>query len=121
MTRKLSDHLRFLILCLILLTGYSITVFSQKKISGIVNKYARVNSMGADLVQVDDEAQFGQFSAGDTVLLIQMKGVRILVREEVSYGFIEYNYGLPGQHEFLIVESVNDATNTITFKNNIVK
>jgi len=120
MTGKLSDHVRFFILCLILLTGYSVTVFSQKKISGIVNKYARVNSMGADLVQVDDEAQFGQFSEGDTVLLIQMKGVRILVREEGSYGFIEYNYGLPGQHEFLIVESVNDATNTITFKNNIV-
>lgn len=100
------------LLVLTLLTGLS---FSQKKINGVINQYARVNSIGADFVVIDDEAQFGQFAAGDTVLLMQMKGVRI-----DPYGTAENQYGKPGRYEFLTISSCDDATNTVVFRSNIV-
>ena len=120
MTGKNSGYIKCLILSLLIISGFSTSLFSQRKISGIINKYGSVSTLGADNVIVPVEAQFDQFSAGDTILLIQMKGVRILTQEAGSYGTFEYNYGVPGQHEFLIVESINDVTNTITFRNNIV-
>lgn len=122
MAFKISDNIKFLILILILIlfSGIDTSLYAQRKISGVVNKYGRVSAINVDNVTVPDEAQFSQFAAGDTILLIQMKGVRILTLEAGSFGTFEYNYGLPGQHEFLIIESVNDATNTITFRTNII-
>lgn len=122
MTGRISDYIKHLILILTFLvfTGIHTSLSGQRNISGIINKYGRVSALGADNVTVPDEFQFGQFAAGDTIMLIQMKGVRILVQESGSFGTFEYNYGLPGQHEFLIVESVNDASNTIKFRTNII-
>ncbi|MCU0462689.1 MAG: hypothetical protein MUF36_11875, partial [Bacteroidales bacterium] len=56
-------------------------LFSQvKTLGGTINSYGRVTSFGTDYVIVkDDEENAGQFAAfeeGDTVLLIQMKGIR---------------------------------------------
>ncbi len=122
MTGRISDYIKplILILAFILFTGIHTSLSGQRSISGIINKYGRVSVIGTDNVTVPDETQFLQFAAGDTILLIQMKGVRILAQEAGSFGTFEYNYGLPGQHEFLIIESVNDASNTITFRTNII-
>jgi hypothetical protein len=120
MRGKVSCNIRCLVLSLLLLTGLSTSVFSQKTISGIINEYARVNSIGTDYVIVDDETQFHQFAAGDTVLLIQMKGVRIDAREISSFGNAGFQYGQTGAHEFLTVLSVDDVTNKIIFRNDII-
>ncbi len=84
----------------------SIYVFSQELISGVVNRYAKVNSISPGFVTVDP-AQASQFTAGDYVLLIQMQGVGIQTIEDNSYGLnVQSRYGEPGGYEFLIVQSV---------------
>ncbi|MCX6330382.1 MAG: gliding motility-associated C-terminal domain-containing protein [Bacteroidia bacterium] len=67
-----------------------------------------------------DAADFSNFAAGDTVLLIQMKGAEILVPNDPSYGLYQISVGTPGAYEFLMVESTTFATKTITFRNNIL-
>jgi gliding motility-associated-like protein len=60
-----------------------------------------------------------EYSDGDTVLLIQMKGVRSYITEDASFGDYEGPIGTPGQHEFIIIDSVESATKKIIFKRNI--
>jgi hypothetical protein len=121
MTERLPRNIKCLVLSLLLLSGISATLFSQTKISGVINKYGRVTGIGTDYVIVAEETQFDQFQEGDTVLLIQMKGVRIYSDEvPASYGLAESSYGPAGSNEFLTILSVDDATNKIVFRNNIV-
>lgn len=120
MTGKLSVNSKYLIISLLLISASGISLFSQSKISGIINNYGRVTAIGTDFVIISDEAQFDQFSQGDTVLLIQMKGAKIYTSETPSYGTAYASYGKPGRHEFLTILSVDDATNKIVFRNNIV-
>lgn len=122
MTASLSHHIKWLILSLLIVAGFNTYLSAQTSISGVINQYARVNSIGADYVIIDDETQFDQFAVGDTVLLMQMKGVRIYAIESVpsSYGVGSAQYGQPGTHEFLTILSIDDGTNTIVFRNNIV-
>ena len=120
MAGRVSDNIKCLILSLLFLSGSGNFIFSQTHISSVVNQYAHVNSIGADYVIIDDEEQFDQFAAGDTVLLIQMKGARIYAKEEPSYGFGYALYGQPGDYEFLTIQSVDDGTNTIVFRSNII-
>jgi hypothetical protein len=111
---------RFLVSGFLLVLFPVSNLFPQTPISGIINKYGRVNSVGTDNVIVSDETQLQQFQAGDTVLLIQMKGVQIDCREQASYGYAGFQYGQTGVHEFLIIMSVEDVTNKIIFRNNII-
>ncbi|MCJ7446906.1 MAG: gliding motility-associated C-terminal domain-containing protein [Bacteroidales bacterium] len=120
MTGSLSGNIKRLILSLFVILGFSWSLFSQTKINGVINMYGRVTSIGTDYVIVDDTTQFAQFSVGDTVLLIQMKGVRIYSIEAATYGMPESSYGPSGMHEFLIIESVDGGTKRIVFRNNIV-
>jgi len=117
---KLSVYIKYLILSLLLIPVLDNPLFSQTKISGIINQYGRVSSMGDDFVIISDESQFDQFSKGDTVLLMQMKGARIYASELPSYGTAYASYGLPGKHEFLVIQSVDDGLNKIVFRNNII-
>jgi hypothetical protein len=126
MTGKLSCNIKCLVLSLLLFTGINASLFSQiKTLGGTINKYARVTTIGADYVVVSDAgANAGQFadfeySDGDTVLLIQMKGVRSYITEDASFGDYEGPIGTPGQHEFIIIDSVESATKKIIFKRNI--
>ena len=96
MTGKLSVDFKYLIISILLISGFTGSLFSQTKISGIINKYGRVTSLGTDFVIVSDEAQFDQFSQGDTVLLMQMKGARIYASETSTYGTAYASYGQPG-------------------------
>ena len=108
-----------LLLGLLVITAFIEPSFSQTKISGVVNQYARVNSIGADYVIIDDEAHFQLFAPGDTVLLMQMKGVRIYGSESASYGDGYAMYGQPGKHEFLTISTCNDFDNKIVFRSDI--
>jgi hypothetical protein len=91
-------------------------------LSGTINKYGRVTSIGPgpDNVTISDNTQFSYFSAGDTVLLIQMKGAECLVPENTNYGDYQTSVGTTGAYEFLTVLSVGPG-NKITFRNDIIK
>lgn len=119
MTRNLPSNSKLFVLILLIIAGITEPSFSQAKISGIINNYGQVTAIGSNYVIVEDDTQFSQFSEGDTILLIQMKGARIYTAESGSFGVPYQTYGPAGMHEFLTVLSVDPATNTITFRNNI--
>lgn len=132
LTLTVQKHYKFLImknfinsvkilgLSLLMISGSTSQLFCQKHISGIINDYGSVTSIGPDYATVDDSARFSHFSSGDTVMLIQMKGVRTYVLENGLYGMLEGYYGAPGQHEFLVIKSTDAGSNKITFRNNIL-
>lgn len=106
---------------MLILSGLTLSIFSQdKNISGIINVYKHVTAIGpgTDNVTLSD---VNSIQAGDTVLLIQMKGVNIYVPESASYGTPQDTVGAPGSSEFLIVQSVNTGAKIVTFRNDILK
>ncbi|MFH0843575.1 MAG: gliding motility-associated C-terminal domain-containing protein [Bacteroidota bacterium] len=104
-----------LFLSLLVITGFIEPLFPQTSISGVVNQYARVTGIGVDYVVIENETQFDKFAPGDTVLLMQMKGERI-----IPSGTGEWEYGKTGRYEFLTVSECNNGTNTIVFRSNII-
>ncbi|MGA1976890.1 MAG: gliding motility-associated C-terminal domain-containing protein [Bacteroidales bacterium] len=120
MTVKLSCYIKFFILSLLILFCLDSDLFSQRSISGVINQYAYVSTVGTDNVIVPDPTQFSYFSAGDTVLLMQMKGVECIVANDYSYGQEQTMEGNTGIYEFLIVLSVESGTQKVTFRNNIM-
>jgi len=121
MAMSLNYYINKLILSLLVFAGFTASLFSQTTINGTINEYGNVTSIGVDFVVVDDLTRFNQFAAGDTVLLIQMKGVGISVREDDgSYGYLQYTLGEPGKYEFLLIQSVVPGTKTIIFRNDIL-
>jgi hypothetical protein len=119
MTDKSSNHINKLLIILWLFFSFgSIVIFGQENISGVINKYAKVNSVSPGYVVVDP-AQANQFSPGDYVLLIQMQGVGIQTVDN-SYGInVQSVLGTPGGYEFLIVLSVNGVSGRIDFTRNV--
>lgn len=100
------------------MTG-GIVCYGQEQISGVVNKYGKVTSIGAGYVIISDLIQAGQFNPGDYVLLIQMQGVGIQTAQG-SYGVnVQAVFGTPGGYEFLIIQSVNYLTGRVDFTRNI--
>lgn len=112
------DHKVFLLrLLLILILGFADhSVSAQREnIGGIVNQYAKVNSIAAGYVIVSDLAQAAQFHQDDYVMLIQMQGVGIQTIQG-SYGInVQSVIGSPGGYEFLIIQAVNTSTGRIDF------
>jgi gliding motility-associated-like protein len=103
---------------LLILFVSSTAVFSQKKLSGNLNQpKAHVVTIGADRVTVNDVTGF---NVSDTILLIQMQGVKILTATNV-YGTLQGKAGEPGMNEFMIILSINGGTKEIVFRNNILK
>jgi hypothetical protein len=85
MTDRTSNHInKLLIILLFLFSFISSAVNGQELISGVINRYAKVNSIGAGYV-ICDPAQASLFSADDYVLLIQMQGVGIQT-DQGTYG-----------------------------------
>jgi gliding motility-associated-like protein len=120
MTVRIScNYKKFLLSLLILFGIHSATVLSQKNLSGNLNQpKAHVVSIlpsPTDRVIVDD---ITGFNVNDTILLIQMQGVKILLS---PYGNLQNKLGEPGMYEFLIIQTVNGGTKEIVFKNNILK
>ncbi|MGM0666491.1 MAG: hypothetical protein ACQETA_04155, partial [Bacteroidota bacterium] len=121
MTRYLIRNIKLvaLLFFIALLTGNVLLGSPQQEISGIINTYAKVNTIeAADAVILDDVSGF---STGDTVLFIQMKGVSIQISHSTGFGNVDNYYGSPGFYEFIIIEQVEAApANRITFRNNLV-
>lgn len=119
MKGKFSVNIKKLIIGLIVLNGLGSEGFSfQKNLSGNFNQpSAHVVTIGSDRVTVNNVAGF---TTGDTVLLIQMQGVKILTAPLNTYGTPDSKFGEPGAYEFLIIESVTVATKEIVFLNNIL-
>ncbi len=115
MKGRFSGNVKLLILSLLAITSFVKPVYSQTRIHDTINEYARVNSIGADNVIINDEIQFGKFAVGDTVLLMQMKGVRI-----DTLGTGQIMYGQPGKYEFLTISLLDDGTNRVEFMADIV-
>jgi hypothetical protein len=121
MTGKLPCNIKFLVLSLLVLTALDSSLFAQvHSLTGQINNYGRVTTIGTDNVVISDPIQFSYFNAGDTVLLIQMKGAECLVPEDGTYGDYQISVGTTGEYEFLTVQSVG-AGNKVTFRNNIIK
>lgn len=95
----------------------------QEDISGIINTYTRVNTIEApDAVILDDVTGF---SDGDTVLVIQMKGVSIYTTQSGLFGTTDGYLGQPGDYgvgfyEFIVIQQVETGPNRIIFRNNLV-
>ena len=119
MTDRSLHHINKLLFILLFLFCFSLTdLNSQEVISGVINRYAKVNSMSPGYVIVSP-AQAAQFTAGDYVLLIQMQGVGIQTIQG-SYGVnVQSVIGTPGGYEFLIIQSVNTGTGRIDFTRNV--
>jgi hypothetical protein len=119
MTGKLSCNIKFLVLSLLLLTALDSSLFAQvHSLTGQINNYGRVTTIGTDNVIISDPTEFSYFHAGDTVLLIQMKGAKCLV-DDLNHGEYQISDGTTGAYEFLTVLSVG-AGNKVTFRNNII-
>ncbi len=117
MTGNFLSHNKRLVLSLLIFIGFSGSVaFSQVSLSGNINQpHSHVVTIGADRVTVDDVTGF---VANDTILMIQMQGVKISL--DPIYGGVQDILGVPGLHEFMIIQSVNTGTNEIIFRNNII-
>jgi gliding motility-associated-like protein len=86
---------------------------AQTSISGIINDYVNVVSVdGNDSITVSDASAF---AVGDTVLLIQVKGIGINVNDEpAQFGLSQDDYGA-GKYEFLIINTINQGTGEVSF------
>jgi gliding motility-associated-like protein len=121
MKGKSFCYISKVLLILIILSGLTVSVFSQERqITSITNVYRQVTAIGpaADNVILNN---IDSIAAGDTVLLIQMKGAIIYEVETSSYGSYRESIGVPGSSEFLIVETVDAGTKSVTFTNDIFK
>ena len=119
MTDRIPYHInKLLIMLLVIFSFRGGDLKSQETISGIINKYAKVNSISAGYVIVST-TQASQFLADDYVLLIQMQGVGIQTIQN-SYGInVQTLIGTPGAYEFLRILSVNYGTGRIDFTRNV--
>lgn len=105
---------------LLLLSGFflffSLSGQAQVSISGVINSYAKVTSVdGTDRVTVDDPSLF---AIGDTVLIIQMKGVEIeVVNDKITFGSRSESYSA-GYYEFIIISGITG--NQVTFQADMI-
>jgi hypothetical protein len=120
MTGNFLHHSKRILFCLLIFGFSSILVLAQTSLSGdisIKNPSTHVVTIGVDRVTVDDTTGF---RANDTILLIQMQGVKILTSS--GYGTFGGKLGEPGMHEFLIIQSVTvSPAKEIVFRNNILQ
>jgi len=116
MTGRSRFNIISIFLTTLLLNGLVSSLYSQDvKISGIVNSYKSVISIGTsprDNVTLNDVTGL---VAGDYVLLIQMKGASINVPEAGQYGSYKDLYGAPGLSEFLVIKTINTGTKNVVF------
>ncbi|NOY35948.1 MAG: gliding motility-associated C-terminal domain-containing protein [Chlorobi bacterium] len=105
------------IISLIGLWLITISGLAQTPVSGVINAYGKVVSIdGTDRVSLADASAF---AAGDTVMIVQMKGVGINVNNNIgSFGSMQNKYST-GHYELLIVLSVSG--NQIVFTADLSK
>jgi len=122
MTVRSSGNIIRLYLSLLILIGIGGSAFSQPAISGNIknirgaNKYPHTAVTAIPSSNKMTVSNSAGFAAGDTVLVIQMQGVKIYF-STLLYGQFASQYGQPGIWEFIIVSGVSG--NDITFSNNL--
>lgn len=96
-------------------------LLAQVDTGGVVNLYYEVQTVNADNIILDASEDLSDLSAGDKVLLIQMKGADLNTDPgfETIEGDLE-NENNCGLYELLIVESVNGGSRTVTFNVNLL-
>jgi len=110
-----SSNSGLLLLLSAFLLVFSFTGKAQESISGTINKYAKVVSVdGPDQVTLSNATNF---SVGDTVLIIQMKGIEINVPNNSNFGLKQNSYSA-GFYEFIIISNITG--NQITFQADMV-
>ncbi|MCB0572963.1 MAG: gliding motility-associated C-terminal domain-containing protein [Saprospiraceae bacterium] len=82
------------------------------------NKYAAVTDICGTLLTLKYR-QAEHFSVGDSVLMIQMKGARINLNNNTSFGNVINNYGNAGNYEFNRIEEING--NVVRLRYRIVR
>lgn len=120
MTGNFFSHSKRLVFCLLILCFSNSVLLSQHILSGNLNQPStHVVTIGPDRVTVNSVAGF---NVGDTILLIQMQGVKITTSGGPGYyGTMQDKLGAPGMHEFMIILSkTGSPTNQIVFRNNIL-
>ena len=125
MTRYFIRNILLFALLIIVapLTDNDLLGSPQEDISGTINTYARVITIEApDAMILNDVSGF---SDGDTVLVMQMKGVSIYTTQSGLFGTTDGYLGQPGDYgvgyyEFIVIEQVETGPNRLIFRNNLV-
>ncbi|MFO7922673.1 MAG: gliding motility-associated C-terminal domain-containing protein [Bacteroidales bacterium] len=101
----------------LLLLFYLADLQSQTEISGVINSYSAVDSIiGNQSVIVRNPSHF---QSGDTVLLIQMKGLSVItVDTPTEYGR-QQDINKSGNYEFLLVDRIDN--DTVRFTRELIK
>lgn len=99
----------------IILIASAHQLHAQSRISGIVNRYAAVTAVRCREVGVEDASGF---APGDTVMIMQMKGVVTTQTDAPTFGAIT-SYGDAGNFELGIIESI--AGRTIRLRNSLLR
>jgi len=104
--------IRYLLFIIMMITCCGVFMHAQTPlVTGDINKYARVTAVGSNYVDVNDVSDF---SVGDTVMVIQMNGVRINAGTSLQ-GNYQNVVGEPGAYEILLVSSINTLSKRVTF------
>lgn len=88
--------------CLMIAANLLWGIAQPVNISGQINDYAAVQAIAYQSITLDDASAF---SAGDKVLIIQMKGAIISESDDPTYGTI-LDYGYAGNYEINVVSNV---------------
>ncbi len=118
MPHRLSEIARCYLAIFILMLSFGGAIISAQTplVTGNVNEYASVNTIGPDFVIVDDVSLF---AVNDTVMVIQMSGVRINAGASLP-GNYQNTIGTPGLYEILIVSAVNVGLSRVSFSRNLL-
>jgi len=118
MPRNVSEMIRFYFLLLFLAVAGGGTLLSGQTslVTGNINRYAKVTSVGPAYVIADDVTDF---AVGDTVMIMQMSGVRINASASLPGNYQNF-VGTPGRYEVLIISAINGGTNRISFTRNLL-
>lgn len=119
--RKRTKALNILFFLSLLHCFHLPPLYSQAEISGVINRYSAVDSiLNEQSLVVRDPSLF---QPGDTVLLIQMKGLGIISvieddEEDTEYGK-QNDINNAGNYEFLLIDAIE--ADTITFTREFMK
>lgn len=101
------------LICIFFFVSAMSSTFYCQSISGVVNSYSEVTSIGVFSIDVINNSNF---QVGEKVLLIQMKGASITTGNNSGFGTIT-SQNEAGHFEFLSIASING--NTIVFSSAI--
>ncbi len=111
MHAKFESCMKYLLLFFAFISAHAQTT----NISGIINNYTSVTSVGTQSTNVTTTSGF---AVGDKVVLIQMKGASIDTTNTSNFGTIN-SYNDAGNYEMLVILTISSTT--ITFTNPILR